>query len=197
MDSFTSKFHGRFYCFSTSINSLFSFGHSLSTTKIRYLSICQIKACMEAVDCQPDFCLDLFEPSGHGRRRRAIADQSDTNHTNGITEFAKFKENIEYSVMLPGDYDQMKYQDGDQCKNFALISGLLALLLTISTIMVNLKDFSCESDQFTIFFFVSFSVLFTCNENSKYESKNHRRLRSIKRLCRSSGASIIQIKNYK
>lgn len=24
----------------------------------------QIKACMDAVDCQPDFCLDLFEPAG-------------------------------------------------------------------------------------------------------------------------------------
>lgn len=91
---------------------------------------------MEAVDCQPDFCLDLFEPSGHGRRRRAIADHRDKNHTNTVTDFTKFKENIEYSVMLPGDYDQMKYQDGDQCKNFILISGLLALLLTLSTILV-------------------------------------------------------------
>lgn len=28
----------------------------------------QIKACMDAADCQPDYCLDLFEPSGfvHG-----------------------------------------------------------------------------------------------------------------------------------
>lgn len=24
----------------------------------------QIKACMDAADCQPDFCLDLYEPSG-------------------------------------------------------------------------------------------------------------------------------------
>lgn len=93
---------------------------------------------MEAVDCQPDFCLDLFEPSGHGRKRRSIADQNDTNNTNSVTEFAKFKENIEYSVMLPGDYDQMKYQDTDQCKNFILISGLLALLLTLSTILVRI-----------------------------------------------------------
>lgn len=91
---------------------------------------------MEAVDCQPDFCLDLFEPSGHGRKRRAIADKYDKNHTNALTEFTKFKENIEYSVMLPGEYDQMKYQDADQCKNFILISGLLALLLTMSTILV-------------------------------------------------------------
>lgn len=92
---------------------------------------------MEAVDCQPDFCIDLFEPSGHGRKRRAIADQND-NNTNALTEFTKFKENIEYSVMLPGEYDQMKYQDPDQCKNFILISGLLALLLTMSTILVSI-----------------------------------------------------------
>lgn len=91
---------------------------------------------MEAVDCQPDFCLDLFEPSGHGRKRRAIIDNTDKNTSNPLTEFTKFKENIEYSVMLPGDYDQMKYQDGDQCKNFILISGLLAALLTLSTILV-------------------------------------------------------------
>lgn len=95
---------------------------------------------MEAVDCQPDFCLDLFEPSGHGRRRRAIADNNDTNHTNALTEFTKFKENIEYSVTLPGDYDQMKYQDGDQCKNFILISGLLASLLTLSTLLVSVSQ---------------------------------------------------------
>lgn len=92
---------------------------------------------MEAVDCQPDFCLDLFEPSGHGRRRRAIEDHTDKNHTNGLTEFTKFKENIEYAVTLPGEYDQMKYQDGDQCKNFILISGLLASLLTLSTLLVS------------------------------------------------------------
>lgn len=96
---------------------------------------------MEAVDCQPDFCIDLFEPSGHGRKRRAIADQTDKNHTNSLTEFTKFKENIEYSVMLPGEYDQMKYQDPDQCKNFILISGLLALLLTMSTILVIIPFF--------------------------------------------------------
>lgn len=94
---------------------------------------------MEAVDCQPDFCLDLFEPSGHGRKRRAIADSND-NKTNALTEYTKFKENIEYSVILPGDFDHMKYQDQDQCKNFILISGLLAVLLTLSTILVSEKD---------------------------------------------------------
>lgn len=110
---------------------------------------------MEAVDCQPDFCIDLFEPSGHGRKRRAIADQTDKNHTNSLTEFTKFKENIEYSVMLPGEYDQMKYQDPDQCKNFILISGLLALLLTMSTILVIIPCFN------NIFFGINFKKNFT------------------------------------
>lgn len=97
---------------------------------------------MEPVDCQPDFCLDLFEPSGHGRRRRAVQQQTNKNHTNSIIDFTKFKENIEYSVLLPGEYDQMRYQDPDQCKNFVLISGLLALLLTLSTILV-CTPYSC------------------------------------------------------
>lgn len=92
---------------------------------------------MEAVDCQPDFCLDLFEPSGHGRKRRTIANQTNQNHTNGITEFANVKENIQYSVMLPGEYEHMRYQDPDQCKNFILISSLLAALLTMSTLLVS------------------------------------------------------------
>lgn len=61
---------------------------------------------------------------------------SEENNNSSI-EYTKFKENIEYSVLLPGDFDHMKgYQDSDQCKNFILISGLLALLLTLSTILV-------------------------------------------------------------
>lgn len=31
----------------------------------------QIKACMDATDCQPDFCLDLYEPSGNAKRKLA------------------------------------------------------------------------------------------------------------------------------
>lgn len=96
---------------------------------------------MEAVDCQPDLCLDLFEPTGHGRKRRALPDNSNTT-MNALTDYKKFKENIEYSVFLPGEFDQMKYQDQDQCKNFILISGLLAMLLTLSTILVSFHLFS-------------------------------------------------------
>lgn len=106
--------------------------------QIKCIIILQIKACMEAVDCQPDFCLDLFEQSGHGRKRRSmLEDRSNDNKTNSETEYKRFKENIEYSVFLPGEFDQLKYQDQDQCKNFILISGLLAMLLTLSTILVS------------------------------------------------------------
>lgn len=83
---------------------------------------------MEPTDCQPDFCLDLYEPSGHGRRRR---DLSNTN----TTEYTKFKENIEYTVIMPGDYNSME-ANSEQCKHFVLISMLLAVLLTFSTILV-------------------------------------------------------------
>lgn len=56
--------------------------------------------------------MDLFEPSGHGRKRRAAGLVEETNE-NGIpkaenylkkynnTQFTKIKENIEYTVMMP------------------------------------------------------------------------------------------------
>lgn len=90
---------------------------------------------MDATDCQPDFCLDLYEPSGHGRRRRSI-------NTN-TTEYTKFKENIEYTVTVPGEYDEIRYADNEQCRHFVIISILLSVLLALSTILVssNIKPF--------------------------------------------------------
>ncbi|XP_052898057.1 uncharacterized protein LOC128304858 [Anopheles moucheti] len=91
----------------------------------------QIKACMDAMDCQPDFCLDMYEPSKRlGRRRR-------DEHSRNRTEYTKFKENIEYTVIMPGEYDDaMRYQQNpEQCKNFVVISGLLAALLALSTVI--------------------------------------------------------------
>ncbi|KAJ8958162.1 hypothetical protein NQ318_006101 [Aromia moschata] len=61
----------------------------------------QIKACMDSVDCQPDFCLDLFEPAGHGRRKRnadivEIADASDKlSKYNATTQFTRIQGNLE------------------------------------------------------------------------------------------------------
>lgn len=112
---------------------------------------------MDAADCQPDFCLDLFDPTGnskretrqpppyrsfnqtslftgHGRKRRAI-DHDDKN----ATEFTKFKENLQYTVLMPGELsNEVRYREsGDQCRNFVMISGLLAGLLALSTIIVS------------------------------------------------------------
>ncbi|XP_055594112.1 uncharacterized protein LOC129745207 [Uranotaenia lowii] len=113
----------------------------------------QIKACMDAMDCQPDFCLDLYEPTkrkGLGRRRRSAGDVTYSNllsmighdrlrrtaNTQNTTEFTKFNENIEYTVVMPGQYDGLRYQEvPDQCRNFVIISGLLAGLLALSTLI--------------------------------------------------------------
>ncbi|XP_059618623.1 uncharacterized protein LOC132263069 isoform X2 [Phlebotomus argentipes] len=100
----------------------------------------QIKACMEAADCQPDFCLDLFEPSGHGRKRRAISDKN-------ATEFTKFKENIEYTVIMPGDYESLKSNQSDQCRSFLFISALLSFLLALSTVITCVAVFKLQNGR--------------------------------------------------
>lgn len=71
--------------------------------------------------------------TGHGRKRRAI------EHDKNATEFTKFKENLQYTVLMPGELtNDVKYKDsGDQCRNFVMISGLLAGLLALSTIIVS------------------------------------------------------------
>ena len=91
---------------------------------------------MDASDCQPDFCLDVYEPSGHGKRKRSISTNS--------TEYTKFKENIEYTVTVPGEYDmkvpmnEYFLNSSEQCKHFVLISFLLSFLLAISIILVSI-----------------------------------------------------------
>ncbi|XP_050434355.1 uncharacterized protein LOC126841754 isoform X2 [Adelges cooleyi] len=106
----------------------------------------QIKACMDAADCQPEYCLDLFEPSGHGRRRRrhttmttaaatgnGTASVPDDASGNGTTHFAKFKENIEYTVIMPEDiyHGAATAVDGG-CGTFLAISGVLGCLLFVA-----------------------------------------------------------------
>ena len=63
-----------------------------------------------------DFCLDLFEPSGHGKRKRRMTGEKVDKieersffprvgrmiqKYNDSTPITKFKENIEYTVMMP------------------------------------------------------------------------------------------------
>lgn len=146
---------------------------------------------MDAADCQPDFCLDLFDPSGnnkskynqshilnmldnniccfnagHGRKRRAIDDRN-------ATEYAKFKENLEYTVLMPGEFSNgVKLQDQtEQCKNFVMISALLAGLLALSTIIVrNLRKTLIHQFQ------MNDSILFsqTCGLASKLQGSGRK-----------------------
>ena len=80
------------------------------------------------------------------------------------TEYTKFKENIEYTVIMPGEYDgKVKYQDStEQCKNFVLISGLLAALLALSTIIVS----SIKLKAIFLLKTLLFSDLHTSNKGS-------------------------------
>ncbi|XP_063971877.1 uncharacterized protein LOC135159768 isoform X2 [Diachasmimorpha longicaudata] len=110
----------------------------------------QIKACMEPHDCQPDFCLDLFEPSGHGKRKRRAAGFVEETNENGIpktesylkkyndtTQFTKIKENIEYTVMMPGDlYDKVAVGFEGSCGNFLYVATGLGVLLVFSAFIM-------------------------------------------------------------
>ncbi|XP_044736948.1 uncharacterized protein LOC123298913 [Chrysoperla carnea] len=101
----------------------------------------QIKACMDATDCQPDFCLDLFEPSGHGRKRRELPKVQDKSvktllqqdsHNINDTQFTKIKENLEYTVLMPGDLYHRTPVTENSCSTFLAISGVLGCLLFLS-----------------------------------------------------------------
>ncbi|XP_018406789.1 PREDICTED: uncharacterized protein LOC108782893 [Cyphomyrmex costatus] len=110
----------------------------------------QIKACMEPQDCQPDFCLDLFEPSGHGKKRkRAVEANVEVlgeflpkverliKRYNDSTPYTKFKENIEYTVMMPDDlYDKVTAGLEGSCGNFLYVATGLGALLVLSAFIM-------------------------------------------------------------
>lgn len=104
---------------------------------------------MDIADCQPDFCLDLYEQSsGHGRRRRSISSSTNTS-ANGLTEYTKFKQNIEYTVIMPSEYDENRVLDAGQCRQFANLSMALAVLLAFSTVIVRNRKWLLQD----VFFF--------------------------------------------
>ncbi|XP_014279287.1 uncharacterized protein [Halyomorpha halys] len=102
----------------------------------------QIKACMDALDCQPEYCMDQFEPTGHGRKKR----EDHRNYTwtgrvekgeegNTTSQFTKFKENIEYTVLMPGDVYSEPTQE-NACQNMMLMSGALGSMLFTATFLM-------------------------------------------------------------
>lgn len=94
----------------------------------------KIKACVDVEDCIPDLCLDIYEPSGHGRRKRRNLNHI-SNHTD---EFTRFKENIAYSVIIPGAYGDGDHnsRESDQCRNIIMLSILLTVVVAICSILV-------------------------------------------------------------
>ncbi|KAF9418976.1 hypothetical protein HW555_004303 [Spodoptera exigua] len=103
----------------------------------------QIKACMDAADCQPDYCLDLFEPSGHGRRRRSLAEGSHSHNItssalvadNSTTPFTRFKENLEYSVVMPGELFHRTPIEAT-CATSMMVAVALGALLFMSALLM-------------------------------------------------------------
>lgn len=114
----------------------------------------QIKACMDPTDCAPEFCLDLYEPSGHGRRRRHM--QASTAPTllnefasNNKTEYTRFKENIEYTVIMPGESEPKRREliENPPCRGAIMVTGLLMLLLSICMGFVCILAVRLQTEQ--------------------------------------------------
>lgn len=107
----------------------------------------QIKACMDAVDCQPDFCLDLFEPSGHGKRRKRrtaevieIVEAPNGNdlqkYNSTMQQFTKIKGNLEYTVLMPGEFYHRSASVEGSCSTFLVIAAILGCLLFLSAFIM-------------------------------------------------------------
>ncbi|CAK1586097.1 unnamed protein product [Parnassius mnemosyne] len=103
----------------------------------------QIKACMDAADCQPDYCLDLFEPSGQGRRRRSLPEASNAQNAssaaltadNVSTPFTRFKENLEYTVVMPGELFHRTPPEAT-CATSMMLAVALGALLFMSALLM-------------------------------------------------------------
>jgi len=89
---------------------------------------------------------------GNGRRRRSL--EPDRN----ATEYTKFKENIEYTVIMPGEYDNdFNLRDTtDQCRNFVFISTLLAILLALSTVIVSFREIIKSTTSHLCFYYYNY-----------------------------------------
>ncbi|KPI97315.1 hypothetical protein RR46_09222 [Papilio xuthus] len=100
----------------------------------------QIKACMDAADCQPDYCLDLYEPSGHGRRRRSLPESarnasSEALSADNSTPYTRFKENLEYTVVMPGELFHRTPPEAS-CATSMMLAVALGALLFMSALLM-------------------------------------------------------------
>ncbi|XP_022235821.1 uncharacterized protein LOC111083531 [Limulus polyphemus] len=114
----------------------------------------QIKACIDPADCIADFCLDLFQPSGHGKKKRSIPNETQyflefprmplhrnvpLKSTDGTTsDSANIGENIGITIVVPGD--EKKLVDGNSvsgfnCTSFLALSGALGCMFFFAAIL--------------------------------------------------------------
>lgn len=117
----------------------------------------QIKACMEASDCSPDFCMDLYEPSGHGKKRRRRYLHPRLNHTSthspivsfseAPNDFAKFNENLQYTVVMQKDAEGLDISNNN-CRNTVFVTVSFTIILLTGVIcLVSINLLLCFLDS--------------------------------------------------
>lgn len=83
----------------------------------------QIRACVDAVDCLADFCSDLYQTSGHGRRRRR-------DDTKGPS--AQVGDNVALTVLTPQAAAASAFQRDEpalMCAAWEALAGVLGCLV--------------------------------------------------------------------
>lgn len=89
-----------------------------------------------------DFCCSI----GHGRRRRSLAeasalhnDSSEAVASDNTThdQYTRFKENLEYTVVMPGELFHRTPIDGT-CATSMMIAAALGALLFMSALLVSI-----------------------------------------------------------
>lgn len=86
----------------------------------------------------------LFTLIGHGRRRRSLPELSHSHNItssalvadNSTTPFTRFKENLEYSVVMPGELFHRTPLEAT-CATSMMVAVALGALLFMSALLVS------------------------------------------------------------
>ncbi|VVD03178.1 unnamed protein product [Leptidea sinapis] len=99
-----------------------------------------------AIACsdQPGLCLEAYQAArGHGRRKRELSEEYDFQNItsspliadNGSTPFTRFKENLEYTVVMPGELFH-KTPIEATCGTSMMVAVVLGMLLFMSALLM-------------------------------------------------------------
>lgn len=91
---------------------------------------------------------------GHGRRRRSLPDATYTHNAtsaalvadNSSTPFTRFKENLEYTVVMPGELFHRTPLEGT-CATSMMVAVTLGALLFMSALLVRCPSNLLKPDQ--------------------------------------------------